>query len=119
VADRDLVYFRGEPLPEACSLRKLYGLPCPTCGMTRGLVLAVHGKLADSVSTNAAAPVLAGIGLALGLLLAGSGGLRLAGRERAAARLARWARLIGLAGAGAWPAVLAANWIAALWHLGK
>ena len=113
-ADRDFVYFRGEALPEACSLRRVFGVPCPTCGMTRGVVLALHGRVGDSAATNASAPVLVGVALMLGSSLAGAGGLRLAGRGRAADGLTRWIRIAGLAGAGMWAVVLMLNWVAEL-----
>jgi len=35
-------------LPPACTFRALFDLPCPGCGLTRSLVAAAHGDLADS-----------------------------------------------------------------------
>jgi hypothetical protein len=113
-ADREFVYIGDHALPEACSLRKVYGIPCPTCGMTRGAVLALHGHVGESMATNAAAPVLIGVALLLGLTLATAGGLKLAGRERAAAWLTRWVRRAGLTGGALWVVALAANWIVTL-----
>jgi hypothetical protein len=116
-ADREFVYFGSTALPEMCSLRKVYGVPCPTCGMTRGLVLSLHGQVQDAIETNAAAPALAALSLVLGMFLTSSGGLRLAGRERWAARLSRWIRYAGIGGGAGWALVLALNWAAALRHL--
>jgi Protein of unknown function (DUF2752) len=43
-ADESRVYFLGHPLNWACSFYERFGLPCPTCGMTRSVVLALHGQ---------------------------------------------------------------------------
>jgi hypothetical protein len=39
----------------ACPLRSLTGIPCPMCGMTRGVVAAVHGDILGSLRYNPAA----------------------------------------------------------------
>jgi hypothetical protein len=41
--------------PLACPLKSLTGIPCPFCGMTRGVVAAVHGDLIGSLRYNPAA----------------------------------------------------------------
>lgn len=41
-----------------CPLRRLTGIPCPMCGMTTGVVAAVHGDLGAGLAANPAAPVL-------------------------------------------------------------
>jgi hypothetical protein len=38
------------PLPYSCSFKKLTKIPCPGCGLGRSLVLAAHGKIAQSLS---------------------------------------------------------------------
>ncbi len=38
----------GFRLPEVCAFKRVTGLPCPGCGLTRSWVAAVHGDLADS-----------------------------------------------------------------------
>ena len=113
-ADQDFVYFGSRALPEACALRAAYGIPCPTCRMTRGVVLALHGRLRESAAVNASAPVLVGLGLLLGLFVSANGGLQLAGRASLAARIRTWTLWIGVAGGAAWLLALAANWIAEL-----
>ncbi len=35
-----------------CPLRTLTGIPCPLCGMTRGVTAAVHGHLAHAAVLN-------------------------------------------------------------------
>jgi hypothetical protein len=113
-ADRDFVYFGSKPLPAMCSFRKTFGIPCPTCGITRGVVLSLHGKLTDAMATNAAAPVLVGAALSLGLCVLGMGVLQSAERRKAAERLADWTRRIGVTAAGTWFFVLVCNWIVEL-----
>ena len=34
-----------ERLPTACAFRRVTGLPCPGCGLTRSWVLTAHGRL--------------------------------------------------------------------------
>jgi uncharacterized membrane protein (UPF0136 family) len=38
-----------------CPLRAVTGLPCPLCGMTRGVTAAVHGDLVESLLLTPAA----------------------------------------------------------------
>ncbi len=37
-------------LPNTCIFRSTTGLPCPGCGLTRSMVAAAHGRLAESFS---------------------------------------------------------------------
>ncbi len=39
-------------LPSVCLFKDVTGLPCPSCGTTRALVLLVHGRVYDSFMTN-------------------------------------------------------------------
>lgn len=41
----------------ACAFRQLTGIPCPTCGATRSLVLLAEGDLAGSFFFNPAVPL--------------------------------------------------------------
>ena len=68
-ADAARVYFLGRPLPVACGFRRSTGLPCPTCGLTRSTVLAIHGQLSASWHVMPAGPVLALGVLGIGLVL--------------------------------------------------
>ena len=114
VADADFVYFHGKALPEMCPLRTVFGVPCPTCGMTRGVVLALHGHLAESASVNASAPVLVAAVLFLGILLSLAGGLRMTGRDRYSDLAAKWIQPAGIAAGLAWGVLLTVNWVWAL-----
>jgi Protein of unknown function (DUF2752) len=42
------------PLPELCMTRRLTGLDCPGCGMTRSFIALAHGDLAAAWSYNPA-----------------------------------------------------------------
>ncbi|MFP4356434.1 MAG: DUF2752 domain-containing protein [Phycisphaerae bacterium] len=41
-----------------CGLKKKYGYPCPTCGMTRGFRAMAHGQVRASFGYHPFAPVL-------------------------------------------------------------
>ncbi len=51
-----------------CPLRTLTGIPCPLCGMTRGVTAAVHGHLGHALFLNPGS--IAAIILAVVLLMA-------------------------------------------------
>jgi hypothetical protein len=53
-ATEEGVSLAGIPLGGACLFRRLTGLPCPTCGMTRSVVLSLHGHLAAALRVNPA-----------------------------------------------------------------
>ncbi len=46
-------------LPNTCPLRRLTGIPCATCGMTRAAAALCHGELARASAFNIAAVPLA------------------------------------------------------------
>jgi Protein of unknown function (DUF2752) len=47
-ADQDFAYFLGRRINYVCASRQRYGVPCPTCGLTRGAILTVHGNVRDA-----------------------------------------------------------------------
>jgi uncharacterized protein DUF2752 len=51
-----------------CPLRTLTGVPCPLCGMTRGVTAAVHGHLGHALFLNPGS--VAAVILAVAVLLA-------------------------------------------------
>jgi hypothetical protein len=69
-ADGELVRFLGTPIGSACSFRAHFGIPCPTCGMTRSLVLALRGDIGKAVELNPGGPaaILGLLAFSLGLL---------------------------------------------------
>ncbi|MCI0361992.1 MAG: DUF2752 domain-containing protein [Planctomycetaceae bacterium] len=53
-----LVPVLGVPLPELCMFRRLTGLGCPGCGMTRCFISLAHGDLRMAWHYNPAGPLL-------------------------------------------------------------
>ena len=53
-ADESQVYLLGRPLGWTCGFRSRFGLPCPTCGLTRSVLLTLQG---DFLRAWAVAPV--------------------------------------------------------------
>ena len=108
------VYFAGNELDWACSIRQQFGVPCPACGLTRSVLLTLHGHLGAAFEVNPGGPlVLLGVALLAALLLA----LALVRRPRAAAdsdRLVRRVVLGASAYGGLTTAVLLAHWVKAL-----
>ena len=45
-----------EDLPSVCAFRRLTGLPCPGCGLTRSWVLTAHGRLGQASSRHPFGP---------------------------------------------------------------
>ena len=41
-----------QAMPELCAARRIFGLPCPGCGLTRSFVSISHGQLARAWSFN-------------------------------------------------------------------
>jgi len=46
--------FINRPLPELCMLRRMTGMTCPGCGLTRCFISLAHGDLASAWSYNPA-----------------------------------------------------------------
>ena len=113
-ATTERVYVLGYETHWTCFFRQLFALPCPGCGLTRGSLLALDGRLTEAFALNPAAPLFV-----LGAALLAAALLALAVMRRARApraatqfgqRLRTGVRLYGaLLGA-----VLLVNWLAEL-----
>jgi hypothetical protein len=57
-ADANQVWLFGRQLNWGCWFREHYGFPCPTCGMTRSVILTVHGDFNNAFLLNPAGPFL-------------------------------------------------------------
>ena len=55
----------AHPGPNVCLLRHLVGLPCPLCGMTRGVALCVRGRFAEATGYHPLAVPLVAAALLL------------------------------------------------------
>jgi hypothetical protein len=56
-ADAEHVFVLGRPIEWVCALRSQLGLPCPTCGLTRSVVMSLHGDLAEAWRMAPVGPV--------------------------------------------------------------
>jgi len=103
-ADELRVYVLGHPINWACALKARFGLPCPTCGLTRSIVLSLHGEIARAWNVAPGGPVavLGCLALAIALLLLNGVAPRLRERMKTAIR----------SGALAYAAIAATVWIA-------
>jgi hypothetical protein len=101
-ADDARVYVLGHPIGWECAMRRA-GLPCPTCGLTRSVVMALHGDLSRAWHMAPGGPVLlAGALLAAVALLVW--GVR---EKRIPQGVASWLR----AGAMVYAAAATAIWL--------
>ena len=69
-ADEACVYVFGHAIAWECAWRRA-GLPCPTCGMTRSVVMALHGEIGRAWHVAPGGPVLAAGLLAVAAALLG------------------------------------------------
>jgi hypothetical protein len=65
-ATPERAYLFGRELHWDCWFKQRLGFPCPTCGMTRSVLLSLHGQFTEAAHVNPA-----GLLLALGLVLLG------------------------------------------------
>jgi hypothetical protein len=56
-ADRETVYLNHQPIRVACSFKQHFGVPCPACGMSRSLVLTLHGDASTAAELNPGGPL--------------------------------------------------------------
>jgi len=70
-ADEEHVFVLGRPIAWVCALRSRYGLPCPTCGLTRSVVMSLHGEFGRAWRMAPVGPVAVGglVALAVAMLV--------------------------------------------------
>jgi hypothetical protein len=113
-ATAERVYVLGYEARWPCLFRRLFALPCPGCGLTRGSLLTLDGQFGAAFALNPAAPLvvfglaaLAAALVALALLRGASAPLAAAQlRRRMSTGLRLYGALVG--------AVLLVNWVAEL-----
>ncbi|HVX65019.1 MAG TPA: DUF2752 domain-containing protein [Bryobacteraceae bacterium] len=95
-ADAAGVWFAGTRVGGACFLRERLGVPCPTCGMMRSVILTLHGDLGAAFAANPAGPLwVAAVAAIAAALVAAK----------------RWVRPVALTGGGLFALVAAAHWM--------
>lgn len=102
-ADEARVYLFGRAIPWECAMRKA-GLPCPTCGMTRSMVMTLHGDFPSAWRLAPGGPVLL-VGVLLTAVV-----LLIAATRRTA--LPRWVRNTGMIYAAAALMIWLGGWAA-------
>jgi hypothetical protein len=108
------VFVFGRELSWACLFQRAFGVPCPLCGMTRGVLLALDGQIVNALSVNPAAPFLVA-----GIVLFASALIFVAIYQRAheplsVGRLHARVRLAARAYAGLLFAIISVHWLAEL-----
>ena len=110
-ADEARVYVLGRPIGWVCGLRSRLGLPCPTCGMTRSVVLSLHGEVGRAWHVAPGGPVaLFGLLALAGALLA-LGCSQLLGTRKLEVKAMSWIRHGALVYAGATVMVWLGGWL--------
>lgn len=56
--DPDVLTLFGWEVPVVCSFRRLFGVGCPGCGLTRSFVFLAHGMPLEALRINAFGPFL-------------------------------------------------------------
>lgn len=116
-ADQDFVYFFGRRINVVCAARQRLGVPCPTCGLTRGFVLTVHGRVREAWRLSPTGP-LAAIGiLAMGIALLAFASFERRRTPGQIARYKRWIQAGALAYGGVGTLIWASAWIAEVTRL--
>lgn len=106
-ADEAGIRVLGHPIGWVCAFRNRVGLPCPTCGLTRSLVLSLHGEIQRAWRVAPAGPVIACGLLALAGALLWLGFAQAAGSVKMEAG-ARWVIRYGML---VYTPVLIVTWI--------
>ena len=111
-ADRDFVYFLGHRINYVCAARQRYGIPCPTCGLTRGFVLSVYGKAQDAWRLSPTGP-LAAVGMfGMGAMLLIYAALQQRRGRGQPSSMPRYVRTGALAYAGVGTLIWMGSWVA-------
>ena len=110
-ADESRVYLLGRALNWQCGFHAATGLPCPTCGLTRSVVMSLHGEFARAWALAPGGPALA-IGLAaFALAMMALALAQWTGAEGKLASARAWIRNGALAYAAAAAVVWLGGWV--------
>ena len=118
-ADHDFVYVAGHRIDVACPTRARYGIPCPTCGATRGFVLASHGRIGEGWNLSPSGPLLVIATFAMAMFLLGFAALQFAGMPTIAGDMRRWFQAAVIAYAALGVTVWISSWLSVVLQLRK
>jgi hypothetical protein len=114
------------PGPTCCMMRLLFGLPCPLCGMTRGVSQCMRGRFVEATAFHplAVPTFLLGLGLCLKWAVEYAWGRRIEAALSRTWRTALWTAAVA-ALLASWAYLLvfrreddfAATWLGQLLHL--
>jgi hypothetical protein len=118
-ADSERVFVLGRPIEWVCALRSQLGLPCPTCGLTRSIVMSLHGELGMAWRMAPVGPVavFGMIAFAVAMLflawLQGAGSFKWEAQIRAGIRRGAMIYAAGVAviWLGGWAIAFQAAWV--------
>jgi hypothetical protein len=110
-ADETRVYLAGRALDVQCAFRSATGLPCPACGVTRSVVMSLHGELARAWGMAPAGPAAVLGLLAFALAMLALAFIQWAGAEDRTAWVRLWIRRGALAYGTAATIVWLAGWV--------
>ena len=113
-ADQNLVYILGHPINIVCAARQHFGIPCPTCGFTRGFVLTLNGNFFDAWRLSPSGPLFA-VALSAAAVICLIFALLEARRMTSAVRAFRkYAQTLGLCYSAAGVVIWLATWISVI-----
>jgi Protein of unknown function (DUF2752) len=113
-ADETRVYLAGRPLDLPCSFRAATGLPCPTCGLTRSVVMSLHGEFARAWSMAPGGPAAVAGLAAFAMAMLALAFIQWAGAENRNAFARLWIRRGALAYGAAATIVWLGGWVVSL-----
>ena len=61
--------FLGRELHWGCWFKETFGIPCPTCGVTRSVILTLHGRVGQAIALNIGGPALVAGCMIFGVLM--------------------------------------------------
>ena len=116
-SDTDFVYFLGHRIDMVCAARQRFGVPCPTCGLTRGFVLTLHGRVREAWNLSPTGPLAVGGILEMGIALLVFANFERRGTPDQVAGLKRWVQTGALAYGGLAALIWIASWISVVTRL--
>jgi hypothetical protein len=110
-ADRNHVYLFGKrEIGTMCLFKQRFGVPCPTCGITRSVVLTLHGEPGTAWQLNPGGPIAVLTTLYLSGAMLALAFFQRAGRDSAAGRASRQIRFSTVTLGVALAAAVAVHW---------